>query len=643
MSRDTETSAPWSFKDRVRTARIFHQPFGLIARGWRTRKPEAAVSAPSYEPDDLADPRDPFAPPLSPIGQLWQALDLALPSAIKAGFTDAFGEAPSYGEARPEGRLIGHLAILRASHHRMLVRINPDPSARDEPRSDLGEIAEIGVAFDDRFAEIPALTFQVTVDEHGQPGERVSIAAWDGAPLPVWTKTCTVDSAFEMSVEPLLEVVLHEARAHRWAHLSDARRTIESAIPRPEVERHEWSFGGVPVQALTLPEIISIDPDILVPDAQPSRDERPSEDVDQQRMEHLLREERERRAKRAAKIAPAEPTPQTPQTPIDLYQIDELKALVATRPPGDETERGGGHYKVLSKLLSRGQRGAQRWLSHGDAAMLEALAEVDARAPHFAAVTAMVHAHVLASIHTGTPLRLPPTLIVDEPGTGKTWYLTRIARALGVPFKAVSMAAVTTGDTIQGNNPSWRNSQQGIVSKLLIGERIANPVVFVDEFDKGVGENNVAGSPYRPYYAALEPENARNFVDEFLDLGIDAAHILWMLAANSLEPIPEPIRSRLTVIQMTPMTQAHRRAVAQSVYRDANARLGDWFEPEIDGAALTILETRTPREMRKALDQALIQAGSENRRGLTPGDIEIALTRVTAQEPVRSFGFTGGR
>lgn len=331
------------------------------------------------------------------------------------------------------------------------------------------------------------------------------------------------------------------------------------------------------------------------------------------------------------------------KTEIQLYDLAALKRELAIRPPGDTSRNGPSHMAMLDRLHKLGTDGARRWLEHARPSMIAAIEALGQRAPHFAPMTDLVLAHARASLNTGIAMRLPPVLIVDGPGTGKTWYLTRLAQALGVPFATVSMAAVTTGDTIQGSHPGWRNSAQGIVSKILIGEPIANPFIFVDEFDKPTGENGVQGSLYRPYYAALERENARLFTDEFLGLAMDASHVQWTLAANDIDRIPGPIRDRVTQVKIAPMTVEHRRVVARSIYETCNVAWKGWFEPDLSAAALAILEGQTPRRMRKALDLALVQAGAADRKALSPADIQAGLSQAIAESVTKAYGFVAGR
>ena len=74
---------------------------------------------------------------------------------------------------------------------------------------------------------------------------------------------------------------------------------------------------------------------------------------------------------------------------------------------------------------------------------------------------------------------------------------------------------------------------------MLLAERVANPVLVVDEVDKPMAHGGE--DPFRPLYGLLEPASARRPVDEFLSFPLDASHVSWILAGNSVDPLPEPI------------------------------------------------------------------------------------------------------
>lgn len=286
---------------------------------------------------------------------------------------------------------------------------------------------------------------------------------------------------------------------------------------------------------------------------------------------------------------------------------------------------------LLRGLLDAGEAGGRRTLTGPGPASLAGLDGLHARAPHMAEVTALVRRHLRAAIAMGLPTSLPAIMLLGEPGTGKTWFMQRLAAVLGLPFRRYSMSGQSLADGLVGAYPTWRNAQPGLVAKCLLAERVANPLVLVDEVDKA-GSHQLE-DPLRAFYDLLEPEGARTFTDEYLGFPMDAARVLWMLAGNDLAPLPVPILDRLTVISVPSPDEAHLRAVVASVYEDCNAARRFFFPPELDeGVTDRLLETN-PRGIRKAVAEAMTRAAADERRAIRADDI------VVPSPPRRAIGF----
>ncbi len=284
-------------------------------------------------------------------------------------------------------------------------------------------------------------------------------------------------------------------------------------------------------------------------------------------------------------------------------------------PPRDDTE----HRARLRAILARGQAGAWRTLVGPRPDALEHLEELGSRAPHLCELTALVSDHVKAALTVGMPLTLPPILLVGGPGTGKTWFLSRLAQVLDVPFRPYQLSSSSLGDGLSGSHPSWRNAKMGLCATMQLTETVANGLVFVDESDKP--SVHLHEDPYRPFYALLDPSNSRKMVDEYLGFPMDLSALSWMLSANESGAFPAPILDRLTIIEVPPLTQGQLTIVAASIYRDANVARRGFFDAELGTDVMARLMEMNPRAMRIALDAAMVRAAADGRRTLLPADI----------------------
>ncbi len=541
------------------------------------------TTMPTFALKSVSGP-DPFTPQASPSQAFWGEVVTRLREILHPETVPkTLGDEPIYEKPCPTGVLIGQMGVIHYASHRQMLRVVLH-SIEDSPIEKSGRCSvEMVVEFDDSTLVIPDLTIEIPVYATGMPDIALTIRSWDSLDDAMIEERCVYSRALigKDRIPELVHFVLNRARRHRAACQESANMMqFDSGPNAAPVDEQVRRFMEAPRRAVS--PVKALAPGRPTPKTARRTGEtgapaaRQAPDPDAGPLGDALADE-----KTVEPLFPDfDPGPPGTRTEITLYDLDAIRREIAIAQPEDPTDRQvPGQTKMMERLHKLGTAGARRWLEHANATMIAGIEAVGARAPHFADVTDFVLMHARASLNTGTPMRLPPLLIVDEPGTGKTWYLSRLANALALPFTSLSMAGITTGDTIQGNNPSWRNSAQGIVSKLLLANPIANPVIFIDEFDKGTGAHGVQGSPYRPYYSALEPMNAEQFVDEFLGLAMNAAHILWVLAANDIDPLPSPIRSRVTQLKLQPMTTAHRITVAHSIYAEANARLNAWYDP----------------------------------------------------------------
>lgn len=326
-----------------------------------------------------------------------------------------------------------------------------------------------------------------------------------------------------------------------------------------------------------------------------------------------------------------------------LYRLADVEAALGRRGggacwfdphrpndlPGPEVDTDQQRY--LRTLLDDGERGTRRALSRPPPESLAALDALQRRAPHMAEVIALVRRHVQAAVAIGLPVSLPAVMLVGEPGTGKSWFLSRLASLLAIPHRRHPMNGQSLADGLSGSHPTWRNAQPGLVARCLLAERVANPLVLVDEVDKA-GSHGME-DPYRALYDLLEPEGARAFVDEYLGFPIDASRVLWVLAGNDLAPLPAAILDRLTIIAVPTPDEGHLRAVAASLYEECNAARRSFFPAAMGEDVLERLLGINPRGIRRSIAEAMTRAAADGRRTLRADDV------VLPPPPRRAIGF----
>src|SRR3954468_15002359 len=296
----------------------------------------------------------------------------------------------------------------------------------------------------------------------------------------------------------------------------------------------------------------------------------------------------------------------------DVYDVPAVeKALQELSPSSNEALRA-----VYEKML---RLGGQRFTVKPSALPeMEALFE---DLPNFAEVLEDIRKHLVLCIDSNDSIELPPMLLLGEPGIGKTHFARRLAELLGTGFGFVPMSSMTAGWVISGASSQWKNAKPGKVFDTLLNGSYANPVIMVDELDKASAETQY--DPLGALYSLLERETATSFVDEFVEIPIDASNVIWIATANDDARIPEPILNRMNVYEIAPPDQEGSARIAQSIYNEI--RTGhDWGKafPELLGdAVVEKLAQSSPREMRRVLMNAFGNAKLAGRDEIEPGDV----------------------
>jgi ATP-dependent Lon protease len=311
-------------------------------------------------------------------------------------------------------------------------------------------------------------------------------------------------------------------------------------------------------------------------------------------------------------------------TRIKLYDIADVRAVIGADTSGEvlpdefTTTQDSEHFRRVSAILAKGDLASERHLLGPALNIAEEMSDLVSRAPHF---EEFVTANALAAFRIRLPMAFNPILLVGEPGIGKSFFLRKMALLLGLPFRSYSMSISTLGDGISGSHPCWRNADMGLVAKTLLHETFANPVIFIDEFDK-TQTNGWVTDPYRPFYTLFETSCSTKFVDEYLQFPVDASHVIWIMAANVISQIPAPILDRLTVIHVPSPTLEQRIVVIQSIYELANASRKNFYAKRLKWPVLDKLLALNPRGIRIAIETGMAFAAADGRRILRADDIK---------------------
>ena len=297
----------------------------------------------------------------------------------------------------------------------------------------------------------------------------------------------------------------------------------------------------------------------------------------------------------------------------DVYHVSSVdKALQDL--PGSANEALRSLYEKMLKL------GGQRFTVKPSA--MPEMEELFEELPNFSAVLEDIRKHLALCIDSSDSIELPPMLLLGEPGIGKTHFARRIAQLLGTGYGFVPMSSLTAGWILSGASSQWKNAKPGKVFDTFMNGDYANPVMVVDEIDKASGDGQY--DPLGALYELLESDTATRFVDEFVEVPIDASGAVWIATANDASRIPEPILNRMNVYEIEPPDTAGAARIALAIYCEIRES-HDWgkaFPAAPTGPVTEKLSGYGPREMRRAILAAFGNAKLAGRCELRPEDVE---------------------
>jgi ATP-dependent Lon protease len=200
----------------------------------------------------------------------------------------------------------------------------------------------------------------------------------------------------------------------------------------------------------------------------------------------------------------------------------------------------------------------------------------------------------------------PPLILcfAGPPGVGKTSFAKILAQALKREFFSISLAGLSDTSILTGTSENSSGTEIGQLTRALVATKTPNPLILLDEIDKA--GSSLRNAIHNCLVSILDSTQNQEIIDYYLDVKLDFSQIVFVITANDLQKISQPLCDRMQIFELSGYTVEQKKKIAQKIIQRLfpNEELRNKLK--ITSEALEVLISKTHeagvRQLKSALE-----------------------------------------